>query len=186
MAGAQVEYGIARVEAALPRLCMLAQGGTGGAAALEERPARGRLPAATSCAVPIRTMHHTCCCLPLTALPCSCPAAVGTGLNAKIGFAEKVAATVAEDTGYPFVTAPNKFEALAAHDAVVEMSGALNTVHAASPAAQPPPAWSTAAAGHCLRTHRAAAGLACFLARACRGSTPPGRLLGLPCRLRSA
>jgi hypothetical protein len=35
---------------------------------------------------------------------------------------------VAQDTGLPFVTAPNKFEALAAHDAVVEMSGALNTV----------------------------------------------------------
>ncbi|KAL4858080.1 Fumarate hydratase 2 [Chlorella vulgaris] len=80
----QVEYGIARVEAALPRLCMLAQGGT----------------------------------------------AVGTGLNAKVGFAEQVAATVAADTGFPFVTAPNKFEALAAHDAVVEMSGALNTVAA--------------------------------------------------------
>jgi fumarate hydratase class II len=78
----QVEYGIQRVEAALPRLCMLAQGGT----------------------------------------------AVGTGLNAKIGFAENVAAKVAEDTGLPFVTAPNKFEALAAHDAIVEMSGALNTV----------------------------------------------------------
>jgi hypothetical protein len=53
---------------------------------------------------------------------------VGTGLNAKVGFAEQVAATVAADTGFPFVTAPNKFEALAAHDAVVEMSGALNTV----------------------------------------------------------
>jgi fumarate hydratase class II len=78
----QVEYGILRVEAALPRLCMLAQGGT----------------------------------------------AVGTGLNAKIGFAENVAAKVSEDTGLPFVTAPNKFEALAAHDAIVEMSGALNTV----------------------------------------------------------
>ena len=56
------------------------------------------------------------------------PSAVGTGLNAKVGFAEKVAATVASDTGLPFVTAPNKFEALAAHDATVEMSGALNTV----------------------------------------------------------
>jgi len=54
--------------------------------------------------------------------------AVGTGLNAKVGFAEKVAAAVAEDTGLPFVTAPNKFEALAAHDAMVEVSGALNTV----------------------------------------------------------
>lgn len=54
--------------------------------------------------------------------------AVGTGLNAKKGFAEKVAAEVANATGYPFVTAPNKFEALAAHDAIVEASGALNTV----------------------------------------------------------
>ncbi|XP_010170425.1 fumarate hydratase, mitochondrial, partial [Antrostomus carolinensis] len=54
--------------------------------------------------------------------------AVGTGLNTRIGFAEKVAAKVAELTGLPFVTAPNKFEALAAHDALVELSGAMNTV----------------------------------------------------------
>ncbi len=54
--------------------------------------------------------------------------AVGTGLNTKVGFAEGVADEVARVTGHPFVTAPNKFEALAAHDAVVEMSGALNTV----------------------------------------------------------
>ncbi|KAA8589953.1 fumarate hydratase, mitochondrial [Etheostoma spectabile] len=54
--------------------------------------------------------------------------AVGTGLNTRIGFAEKVASTVASLTGLPFVTAPNKFEALAAHDALVELSGALNTV----------------------------------------------------------
>ena len=73
--------------------------------------------------------------------------AVGTGLNTRIGFAEKVAARVSEltgriefrnvlmrlhlinyFTGLPFVTAPNKFEALAAHDALVQMSGALNTV----------------------------------------------------------
>ena len=78
----QMEYGIERVERALPHLLMLAQGGT----------------------------------------------AVGTGLNSKIGFAEAVAAKVAEMTGYPFVTAPNKFEALAAHDAVVDMGGSLNTV----------------------------------------------------------
>jgi len=78
----QVEYGIARVKTALPRLHQLAQGGT----------------------------------------------AVGTGLNAKAGFDVKVAAQVAADTGLPFVTAPNKFEALAAHDAVVEASGALNTL----------------------------------------------------------
>ncbi len=81
---AQVEFGIARIEGALPRLCALAQGGT----------------------------------------------AVGTGLNAKAGFAERFAATVAEITGLPFTTAPNKFEALAAHDAVVEASGALNVLAA--------------------------------------------------------
>merc|ERR1712179_143283 len=54
--------------------------------------------------------------------------AVGTGLNTRIGFAEKVADRVSQLTGLPFVTAPNKFEALAAHDALVHMSGALNTV----------------------------------------------------------
>jgi fumarate hydratase class II len=79
---AQVENGVARVEAALPRLLQLAQGGT----------------------------------------------AVGTGLNTWPGFDVAVAEAVAEATGEPFVTAPNKFEALAAHDAVVEASGALNTV----------------------------------------------------------
>ena len=54
--------------------------------------------------------------------------AVGTGINTRKGFAEDIAAEVAQDTGLPFVTAPNKFEALAAHDAIVEASGALNTV----------------------------------------------------------
>jgi fumarate hydratase, class II len=78
----QVAYGIARVEAALPRLCQLAQGGT----------------------------------------------AVGTGLNSPPAFAQRFAEEAAKLTGLPFVTAPNKFEALAAHDAAVEMSGALNTV----------------------------------------------------------
>jgi fumarate hydratase class II len=56
--------------------------------------------------------------------------AVGTGLNAKKGFAEAVAAEIAQITGLPFVTAPNKFEALAGHDALVELSGALNTAAA--------------------------------------------------------
>ena len=56
--------------------------------------------------------------------------AVGTGLNTKTGWAEAVAAHMADITGLPFVTAPNKFEALAAHDAMVEMSGALKTVSA--------------------------------------------------------
>ena len=54
--------------------------------------------------------------------------AVGTGLNSRVGFAEKIAARIAELTGLPFVTAPNKFEALAGNDAMVEMSGALRTV----------------------------------------------------------
>lgn len=51
--------------------------------------------------------------------------AVGTGLNAPAGYAEKVAKTLAQMTGYPFVTAPNKFEALACSDGIVGMSGAL-------------------------------------------------------------
>ncbi|BCP54403.1 fumarate hydratase class II [Kaistia sp. 32K] len=56
--------------------------------------------------------------------------AVGTGLNAPIGFAEDVAAAIAEITGLPFTSAPNKFEALAAHDAMVFSHGAINTVAA--------------------------------------------------------
>ena len=79
---AQVAFGVQRVEASLPRLLMLAQGGT----------------------------------------------AVGTGLNSVEGFDAAIAAEIARETGLPFVTAPNKFEALAAHDAIVEAHGALNTV----------------------------------------------------------
>jgi fumarate hydratase class II len=56
--------------------------------------------------------------------------AVGTGLNTKVGWAETVAANMARISGLPFVTAPNKFEALAAHDAMVEISGHLKTVAA--------------------------------------------------------
>jgi fumarate hydratase class II len=56
--------------------------------------------------------------------------AVGTGLNAPIGFAEKVAERIAAITGLPFTSAPNKFEALAAHDAMVMSHGAINTVAA--------------------------------------------------------
>jgi len=56
--------------------------------------------------------------------------AVGTGLNAPVGFAEKVAERVAAITQMPFSTAPNKFEALAAHDAMVFSHGALNSVAA--------------------------------------------------------
>jgi fumarate hydratase, class II len=57
--------------------------------------------------------------------------AVGTGLNAPVGFAEKVAERIAAITRLPFTTAPNKFEALAAHDAMVMTHGAINTVAAA-------------------------------------------------------
>jgi fumarate hydratase class II len=78
----QIRQGIARINAALPGIYELAQGGT----------------------------------------------AVGTGLNTKKGWGEQVAANMAEITGLPFVTAPNKFESLAAHDAMVFMSGALATV----------------------------------------------------------
>lgn len=78
----QLTNGIARVEAVLPHLSLLAQGGT----------------------------------------------AVGTGLNTKKGWDSRIAEEVSKLTGLQFKTAPNKFEALAAHDAIVEASGALNTV----------------------------------------------------------
>lgn len=80
----QLDFGIERVKNTLPRLYMLAQGGT----------------------------------------------AVGTGLNAKEGFAEAFAEEVASITKLPFITAPNKFEALASNDAMVEASGALNVLAA--------------------------------------------------------
>ena len=54
--------------------------------------------------------------------------AVGTGLNSHRDFPEKVAKQIADITGCPFVTAPNKFESLAAHDAIVEASGVLKTI----------------------------------------------------------
>lgn len=78
----QLINGLARVKATLPRLSMLAQGGT----------------------------------------------AVGTGLNTKSGFAEAIAKEISKQTGIHFETAPNKFEALATHDAIVETSGALNVL----------------------------------------------------------
>ncbi len=78
----QLAYGIERIDATLPRISQLAQGGT----------------------------------------------AVGTGLNSKKGFDTAFAEAVSRITGLAFVTAPNKFEALAAHDALVELSGALNTL----------------------------------------------------------
>jgi fumarate hydratase class II len=79
---AQVEYGIARVEATLPGVLALAQGGT----------------------------------------------AVGTGLNTHPEFAERFAAAVVDLTGLPFTSAPNKFEALASHDALVFTHGALTSL----------------------------------------------------------
>ncbi|MGS1016616.1 class II fumarate hydratase [Allosphingosinicella humi] len=79
---AQLSDGIARVDAVLPRLHRLAQGGT----------------------------------------------AVGTGLNAPQGFGEAFAAEMARLTQLPFETAPNKFEALASHDTLVELSGVLNVL----------------------------------------------------------
>ena len=81
---AQLDAGIARIEASLSGLYELAIGGT----------------------------------------------AVGTGLNAPEGFAERCASTLAELTGLPFVSAPNKFAALAAHDAVIAASGTLRTLAA--------------------------------------------------------
>ncbi|KAI0670052.1 fumarate hydratase [Trametes maxima] len=78
----QLTNGIERVKDTIPRLSLLAQGGT----------------------------------------------AVGTGLNTKKGFDVKVAAEISKLTGIEFHTAPNKFEALASHDALVEAHGALNTV----------------------------------------------------------
>lgn len=78
----QVAFGIDRVKSTLPRLYMLAIGGT----------------------------------------------AVGTGLNTPKGFAEKCSAKIAELTNLPFETAPNLFEGLACHDAIVEVSGALNVI----------------------------------------------------------
>ncbi|KAI9608895.1 hypothetical protein H4Q26_005087 [Puccinia striiformis f. sp. tritici PST-130] len=78
----QLINGLARVKATLPRLSMLAQGGT----------------------------------------------AVGTGLNTESGFDRAIAKEITQQTGIPFETAPNKFEALASHDAIVETSGALNVL----------------------------------------------------------
>lgn len=54
--------------------------------------------------------------------------AVGTGLNTSKGYDVEIAKYIVEETELPFITAPNKFEALAAHDAVVEASGAMNTI----------------------------------------------------------
>lgn len=78
----QIELGIQRLKSCLPRLYLLAQGGT----------------------------------------------AIGTGLNCPVGFSEIFAKEVSRLTGLPFKSAPNKFEALATHDAMVELSGVLNVL----------------------------------------------------------
>lgn len=70
----------------------------------------------------IRAVQHTLAHLAELALGGT---AVGTGLNTPAGYATRVAETIARHTGHPFVSADNKFEALAAHDAIVETSGAL-------------------------------------------------------------
>jgi fumarate hydratase class II len=54
--------------------------------------------------------------------------AVGTGLNTFVGFAEAVVENLKDQTGFNFITAPNKFESLATKDALVHLSGALNTL----------------------------------------------------------
>lgn len=73
----------------------------------------------------IRAIRHTLHHLAELALGGS---AVGTGINVPKGYAQEVAQQIANLTGHPFVTAQNKFEALAAHDAMVETSGALKTI----------------------------------------------------------
>jgi fumarate hydratase class II len=73
----------------------------------------------------IRAIEHTLAHLAELALGGT---AVGTGLNTPKGYSERVAKNISTLTGLPFITAPNKFEALAAHDAIVESHGALKTV----------------------------------------------------------
>lgn len=97
-----MEYGIDRVELTLPRLYQLAQGGT----------------AVGMCKIHRRSERCDVLMLMTVIL-------IGTGLNTYIGFAEKVAEEVSQITGLPFKTAPNKFEALAAHDSIVEVSGEI-------------------------------------------------------------
>ena len=75
----------------------------------------------------LKAIHHTLAHLSELALGGT---AVGTGINTPKGYSEKVAKHIAQLTGLPFITAENKFEALAAHDAIVEAHGALKTVAA--------------------------------------------------------
>ncbi len=67
-------------------------------------------------------------CLPRLLAVAQGGTAVGTGLNTRPGFAERVVRVIAEETGFAFTPAANRFEAIAAHDAIVEASGVLNTV----------------------------------------------------------
>ncbi len=73
----------------------------------------------------LRAINHT---LPHLAELALGGTAVGTGINTPQGYSENVASNIAKLTGLPFITAENKFEALAAHDAIVETHGALKTV----------------------------------------------------------
>jgi fumarate hydratase class II len=75
-------------------------------------------------------LHRIEQCMPLLMQLAQGGTAVGTGLNAPVGFAERVAERIAAITQMPFTSAPNKFEALAAHDAMVFAHGALNTIAA--------------------------------------------------------
>ena len=75
-------------------------------------------------------LHRLESCLPRLYPLAQGATAVGTGLNSAQGFADRFAAHVAELTGLPFISAENKFEAIAAHDAMVEVSGVLNTIAA--------------------------------------------------------
>lgn len=75
-----------------------------------------------------RNIERVQACLPHLRQLAQGGTAVGTGLNTFKGFAEGIAEEVTKMTGTEFVTAPNKFEVLAAHDAVVEASGTLNTI----------------------------------------------------------
>lgn len=53
---------------------------------------------------------------------------MGTGLNTYEGFDEMIATQISKETGYPFLTAPNKFESLSAHDSLVQIHGCFNTL----------------------------------------------------------
>jgi fumarate hydratase, class II len=75
-----------------------------------------------------RNIERVDACLPHLRQLAQGGTAVGTGLNTFVGFAEGIAEEVSKMTGTKFITAPNKFEVLAAHDSIVEASGTLNTL----------------------------------------------------------